>query len=356
MPRPIRAAISAGALAHNLSVARKHAGTAKVWAVIKANAYGHGVERAAKAFAAADGLAVLDFQEAARLRIAGVTQPILMLEGIFKPSDVALLDKYALTPVFHSPAQVEMLRAATLPSAIDVYVKVNSGMNRLGFTAETLGANFNALREHPRVRQLTLMTHFADADGASGVKAQLDWFQEMTKSFSAPRSLANSAALLRFPEANADWVRPGIMLYGCSPFADRTAESLGLKPAMTLTTEIIATQQLNAGERVGYGFSYEAVGDLRVGIIACGYADGYPRHAPTGTPVLVNGKRTRIVGRVSMDMITVDISDIPEAGIGTAVTLWGEGLSADEVAASAGTLSYELVCALAPRVPVGEVA
>jgi len=354
MPRPIRATISASALAHNLSVAGKHAGNAKVWAVIKANAYGHGLERAAKAFAAADGLAVLDFQEAARLRIAGITQPILMLEGIFKPSDVALLDKYALTPVFHSPAQVEMLRAATLPSAIDVYVKVNSGMNRLGFSAETLGAAFNALREHPRVRQLTLMTHFADADGASGVKAQLDWFQEMTKSFSAPRSLANSAALLRFPEAHGDWVRPGIMLYGCSPFADRTAESLGLQPAMTLTTEIIATQHLQPGERIGYGFSYEAVGELRIGIIACGYADGYPRHAPTGTPVLVNGKRTRIVGRVSMDMITVDISEIPEATIGTPVTLWGEGLSADEVAASAGTLSYELLCALAPRVPVGE--
>ena len=354
MPRPIRATISASALAHNLSVAGKHAGNAKVWAVIKANAYGHGLERAAKAFAAADGLAVLDFQEAARLRIAGITQPILMLEGIFKPSDVALLDKYALTPVFHSPAQVEMLRAATLASAIDVYVKVNSGMNRLGFSAETLGAAFNALREHPRVRQLTLMTHFADADGASGVKAQLDWFQEMTKSFSAPRSLANSAALLRFPEAHGDWVRPGIMLYGCSPFADRTAESLGLQPAMTLTTEIIATQHLQPGERIGYGFSYEAVGELRIGIIACGYADGYPRHAPTGTPVLVNGKRTRIVGRVSMDMITVDVSEIPEATIGTPVTLWGEGLSADEVAASAGTLSYELLCALAPRVPVGE--
>jgi len=356
MPRPIRATISASALAHNLSVARKHAGHAKVWAVIKTNAYGHGVERAAKAFAAADGLAVLDFQEAARLRVAGITQPILMLEGIFKPADVALLDKYALTPVFHSPAQVEMLLAANLPSAIDVYVKVNSGMNRLGFTAETLGASFNALREHPRVRQLTLMTHFADADGASGVKAQLDWFREMTKSFSAPRSLANSAALLRFPQAHGDWVRPGIMLYGCSPFADRTAASLGLKPAMTLTTEIIATQHLQSGERVGYGFSYEAVGDLRIGVIACGYADGYPRHAPTGTPVLVNGKRTRIVGRVSMDMITVDISDIPEADIGTPVTLWGEGLSADEVGAAAGTLSYELLCALAPRVPVGEVA
>ncbi|HUQ74441.1 MAG TPA: alanine racemase [Burkholderiales bacterium] len=356
MPRPIRAAISASALAHNLRVAQQHAAGAKVWAVIKANAYGHGLERAAKAFSGADGVAVVDFQEAARLRLAGATQPILMLEGVFTPADVPLLHKYSLTPVIHNAAQVDMLRSAELPGVIDIYIKVNSGMNRLGFTAETLGASYQALRQHPSVRTLTLMTHFADADGASGVTAQLEWFGEMTKSFAGPRSMANSAALLRFPQARGDWVRPGIMLYGCSPFADRSAAALGLKPAMTLTSEIIATQQLHPGERVGYGFGYEAVGELRIGVVACGYADGYPRHAPTGTPVLVNGQRTRIVGRVSMDMITVDLSDLPQAGIGTPVTLWGEGLSADEVGAAAGTLSYELLCALAPRVPVSEVA
>jgi alanine racemase len=278
-----------------------------------------------------------------------------MLEGVFKPPDVALLHKYALTPVIHNTAQVEMLRAGDLAGAIDVYLKVNSGMNRLGFTAETLGASYKALREHPRVKTLTLMTHFADADGATGVQAQLEWFGEMTKSFAGPRSFANSAALLRFPETRADWVRPGIMLYGCSPFGDRSAEALGLKPAMTLGSELIATQHLHPGERVGYGFGYQASGELTIGIVACGYADGYPRHAPAGTPILVNGKRARIVGRVSMDMITVDISGIPEAGIGTPVTLWGEGLSADEVGAAAGTLSYELLCALAPRVRVAEV-
>ena len=355
MPRPIRAAISAGALAHNLRVARSHGGPAKIWAVIKANAYGHGLERAARALDAADGFAVLDFQEAARLRVAGVTKPILMLEGVFEPTDVALLHKYSLTPVIHNAAQVEMLRTGDLPGAIDVYLKVNSGMNRLGFTADTLGAHYRALREHPRVKTLTLMTHFADADGATGVKAQLEWFGEMTKSFPGPRSLANSAALLRFPEAHADWVRPGIMLYGCSPFADRPAQALDLKPAMTLTSELIAMQHLRPGERVGYGFSYEASGELAVGVVACGYADGYPRHALVGTPVLVNGIRTRIVGRVSMDMLTVDIGGIPGAGIGMPVTLWGDGLSADEVAAAAGTLSYQLLCALAPRVPVTEV-
>jgi alanine racemase len=355
MPRPIRATISAGALAHNLRIARRHAGAAKLWAVIKANAYGHGLERAARALGEADGFAVLDFQEAARLRLAAVTKPILMLEGVFQPGDVALLHKYGLTPAIHSAAQVDMLRTG-LAGDVDVYLKVNSGMNRLGFTAEQVGAAYAALREHPRVKTLTLMTHFADADGASGVKAQLEWFHEMTKSFPGPRCLANSAALMRFPEAHGDWVRPGIMLYGCSPFTERSAQTLELEPAMTLTSEIIATQQLHAGERLGYGFAYEAVGELAIGVVACGYADGYPRHAPAGTPVLVNGKRTRIVGRVSMDMITVDLSHIPEARIGTPVTLWGEGLSADEVAAAAGTLSYELLCALAPRVPVAEVA
>jgi len=356
MPRPIRATISASALAHNLGIARRHAGGAKVWAVVKANAYGHGLERAARALAAADGFAVLDFQEAARLRLAGVAKPVLMLEGIFQPADVPLLARYSLTPVIHSPVQVETLLAGALSGPIDAYLKVNSGMNRLGFTPDSLGAAYQALKGSARIRSITLMTHFADADGASGVKAQLEWFREMTKSFDAPCSLANSAALLRFPEALGDWVRPGIMLYGCSPFADRSAESLGLKPVMTLTSEIIAMQQLHAGERVGYGFGYEASGDLRIGIVACGYADGYPRHAPAGTPVLVNGKRARIVGRVSMDMITVDVSDIAGAGIGSPVTLWGEGLSADEVGAASGTLSYEILCKVTPRVAVSEVA
>jgi alanine racemase len=356
MPRPIRATISAAALAHNFLVAKAYAGGAKLWAVLKANAYGHGLERAARALEAADGYAVLDFQEAARLRVAGVDKPILMLEGFFKPLDLPLLAKYRLTPVIHNAEQVEMLRLAELAGEIDVYLKVNSGMNRLGFMVDNLRPAYNALRLHPQVKSVTLMTHFADADGA-GIKAQLDWFDELTRPFEpGQRSLANSAALIRFPEARGDWVRPGIILYGCSPFADKSAEALGLKPAMTLASEIIATQHLQSGERVGYGFAYEAAGEMTIGVVACGYADGYPRHAPSGTPVLVNGKRTRTVGRVSMDMITVDITDIPEAYIGTPVTLWGEGLSADEVAAAAGTVSYELLCALAPRVPVAEEA
>src|SRR6267143_843745 len=315
MPRPIRATISAGALAHNLLVAKAYAKGARLWAVVKANAYGHGVERAARALDATDGFAVLDFQEAVRLRVAGVGKPILMLEGFFKPVDLPLLVEHDLTPVIHNAEQVEMLRLVPLPGEIDVYLKVNSGMNRLGFGAESLRPAYNALRMHPQVRNVTLMTHFADADGAGGVQGQLDWFNALAKGFEAPRSLANSAALIRFPEARGDSVRPGIMLYGCSPFAGRTAESLNLKPAMTLSSEIIATQRLHAGERIGYGFSYEAAGEMAIGVVACGYADGYPRHAPSGTPVLVNGRRTRTVGRVSMDMICIDISGIPGADI-----------------------------------------
>ena len=352
MPRPIRAVFKASALRHNLQLARESAGATKIWAVLKANAYGHGLERAARALAQADGFAVLDFQEAVRLRLAGVRKPILMLEGFFKPLDVNLLFQYQLTPVIHNADQVELIRHMDLPAELDLYLKVNSGMNRLGFGVDNLRLTYNSLRLHPRVRSITLMTHFADADGDSGVHEQLRWFDELVQSIEAPRSVANSAALLRFKETREGWVRPGIMLYGCSPFADWSALEIGLQPGMTLKSELIAVQDLMPGERVGYGFTYEAKQQMSIGIVACGYADGYPRHAPTGTPILVAGQRTTTVGRVSMDMTCVDISNIEAAYIGTPVTLWGEGLSADEVAAAAGTVSYELLCALAPRVPV----
>ena len=356
MPRPIRATISTAALAHNLAVARTHAGASKIWAVLKADAYGHGLLRVAQAMPAADGFAILDFVDALRLRSAGIDKPILMLEGFFKPEDIELLARYRLTPVIHNIEQVEMLEKAGFQGKLPVYLKVNSGMNRLGFTVDNVRIAWNALDAHSGVDSVTLMTHFADADGDSGISAQLQWFNELTQPFEAPRSLANSAALLRFPdETRADWARPGIMLYGCSPFSFKSAEEIGLRPAMTLVSEVIGVQHLQAGERVGYGLTYEAGQEMTIGIVACGYADGYPRQAPTGTPVLVAGQRTRSVGRVSMDMICVDISDIPEAYVGTPVTLWGEGLPCDEVAASAGTVSYELLCALAPRVPIVEI-
>jgi len=355
MPRPIRASISAAALAHNLTIARQHAGASKIWAVIKANAYGHGLLRAAQALAQADGFAMLDFADALQLREAGIDKPILMLEGFFKPGDIALLGKHRLTPVIHNIEQIEMLEKAGVQGPLDVYLKVNSGMNRLGFAVDNVRLAWNALQGNSGVASVTLMTHFADADGESGVAAQLQWFNELTQPFEAPRSLANSAALLRFAEeTRADWVRPGIMLYGCSPFSFKSAEDIGLRPAMTLAAEIVGVQHLQAGERIGYGMGYEAAQEMTIGVVACGYADGYPRHAPSGTPVLVAGQRTGTVGRVSMDMLCVDISDIPEAYVGTPVTLWGEGLSCDEVAQAADTVSYELLCALASRVPVVE--
>lgn len=359
MPRPILASISASALAHNLALAMKEAAPAKTWAVLKASAYGHGLLRAAKAFAAADGFALLDLVDALKLRSAGVDKPLLMLEGFFAPPDIPPFVKYRLTPAVHSFEQVEMLRKASgagqLGEGLDVYLKVNSGMNRLGFMTEGVAGAWTALKAIPGVRDITLMTHFADADGESGIDGQLQWFGALTNGLHAPRSYANSAALLRFPDkARADWVRPGIMLYGCSPFTFRTAAEIGLRPAMTLSTQVIAVQLLEPGERVGYGFTYQAAKEMRIGVIACGYADGYPRHAPSGTPVLVAGRRTQTVGRVSMDMICVDITDIPDAGVGAPVVLWGEGLSADQVAVAAGTVSYELLCALAPRVPVAE--
>jgi len=358
MPRPIRATIDAAALAHNFGVARAQADSARIWAVLKANAYGHGLLRAARALDAADGFAILDLSEAVALREAGLHKPILMLEGFFKEEDIALLARHRLTPVIHNIDQLEMLERTRFEGKLDVYLKVNSGMNRLGFGVDNLRLAWNALDAHAAVDSVTLMTHFADADGESGVAAQLQWFNELTQPFmegNPPRSLANSAALLRYPEeTRADWVRPGIMLYGCSPFAFKSAQDIGLKPVMTLGSEIIAVQHLQPGERVGYGQTYEAGQEMTIGVVACGYGDGYPRHAPSGTPVLVAGQRTRTVGRVSMDMLSVDISDIPEAYVGTPVTLWGDGLSCDEVAASAGTVSYELLCALAARVPVIE--
>ena len=356
MPRPIRATISTAALAHNLGIARNHAGPAKVWAVLKANAYGHGLLRAAQAMAAADGFAVLDFVEALRLRNAGVTKPILMLEGFFQAQDLPLLARHRLTPVIHNIEQVEMLGKAPSDPPLEVYLKVNSGMNRLGFAMDNVLLAWNGLKANKGVASVTLMTHFADAEGEEGITGQLQWFGVETRSFEAPRSLANSAALLRFPEeSRADWVRPGIMLYGCSPLGFKSAEEIGLKPAMTLTSEIVGVQHLEQGERVGYGFAYQAAQEMTIGIVACGYADGYPRHAPSGTPALVAGQRTSTVGRVSMDMLCVDISDIEQAYVGTPVTLWGEGLPCEVVALAAGTVSYELLCALAPRVPVVEI-
>jgi alanine racemase len=352
--RPIRARVDSAALRHNLAVVKARAARSRLWAVVKANAYGHGLARAARALAGADGLALIELEAAIELRRAGETRPMLLLQGVYSPKELEPVAANGLSVVVHSAGQVAMLESARTAAKIPVYAKLNTGMNRLGFSKNDLPDTLERLSRC--AGDITLMTHFADADGASGVKWQMERFQAMTAGLKFPRSLANSAAILRYPETHADWARPGITLYGCSPFPDESAEKLGLKPVMTLSSELIAVRELRKGDSVGYGRTFAADGPMRNGIVACGYADGYPRHAPTGTPILVCGRRTRTVGRVAMDMLFADLTDVPEARVGSPVTLWGEGLSADEVAASAGTVSYELLCALSPRVPVEEIA
>jgi alanine racemase len=281
-----------------------------------------------------------------------------MLEGPYQSDEIPLFAELELTPVLHTMWQVDALVAARLPVCLPVYMKLNTGMNRLGFNEDELVAALARLEAADCAASVTLMTHFADADEARGIEQQLARFRAMADGRELPASLANSAALLRFPESIGDWVRPGIMLYGSSPFpALQSAAALGLLPVMTLESELIAVRDLDAGDTIGYGSSFIAENAMRVGVVACGYADGYPRHAPTGTPVNVAGHRTRTLGRVSMDKICVDLSGLPsKIGVGDTVTLWGgQGemhLPADEVAAAAGTIAYELFCALAARVPV----
>lgn len=355
MTRPLQARIDLSALKHNLGVARGHAPQSRVMAVIKANGYGHGMLRVAQAIEAADGFAVLNVDEGVALRGAGFNQTILLLEGFFSADELPTVAEYRLASVIHCQEQIEMLEMAGLPVKLDVFLKLNSGMNRLGFRPENFSAALQRLQTSRAVGRITLMTHFSCADEAQGIATQLACFDSLAAGQDAARSLANSAAILRYPAAHGDWVRPGIMLYGASPFADRCAASLDLKPAMTLISAIIGVQELQAGEAVGYGAAFRAHQPTRVGIVACGYADGYPRHAPTGTPVRVNGQRCRTLGRVSMDMLCVDLTNVSDAGIGSPVVLWGKGLPVEDVAAAAGTISYELLCALAPRVPVIEV-
>lgn len=366
MPRPLVARIDSAALSHNLLVARRAAGQARVLAVIKANAYGHGLLRAAAALRAADGFGVLTLEEAAALRGAGYTHPIVLLEGFFHPDELAEIARLRLRPVIHREDQAQILCRSKLEQKLDILLKVDTGMHRLGLQPKRVADTLNTLRGAPQVGKIVLMSHFACADDpAVGVEAQMSRFAELTSELAAgsggaaqppfPVSLANSAALLRYPEAHGDWVRPGIMLYGASPFADESGEELGLLPAMTLESQLIAVQTLRRGESVGYGALFTADQDMKVGVVACGYADGYPRHAPTGTPILVEGQRTRVVGRVSMDMLAVDLSPVPHAHVGSPVVLWGAGVSVEEVAAAAGTIAYEPLAALAPRVRVEAV-
>ena len=371
MPRPILATISVPAMQHNLQhvvsglqaqAAALGRSAPRVWGVMKAHAYGHGLAQGLAGFASADGLAMLDLDEAIYCREAGWKGPILLLEGFFDPEDIYVVDTHGLTVTVHSEEQLQMLEQAAPARPINVNFKVNGGMNRLGFAAGSASQawkRLKALQGKGVVGELGTMMHFSRADDDALVtQQQLESFLELSRDMHGPVSVCNSAATLTtglwntLPEDREQWVRPGICLYGSSPFAQRSATDLGLLPTMTLEARIISVQQCPPGGCVGYGHTFTAEQATRVGIVACGYADGYPRHAGTGTPVTVAGQASRLLGRVSMDMLAVDLTHIPSADVGSTAVLWGEGgPSVDAVAEAAGTVGYELLCALAPRVP-----
>lgn len=370
MPRPILATISLPSLKHNLATVAGCLGQDRpagrvvpfIWAVIKANAYGHGILNGVRAFAQADGLAMLDLDEAVRCREAGWTRPILLLEGPFEPSDLVVIDQHRLTVTVHTQNQLDLLRGAAPGKPVDAMIKLDSGMGRLGFSPDAYRDAYGQaleLKQRGILGSLGKMTHFARADDDPEVtRAQLRVFDEATRGLPGRISVCNSAATLtprlwsRLPDVSEQWVRPGICLYGASPFADRSASSLGLRPGMTLSAEVISVRRIPAGYSIGYGHRFTAAEPMTIGVVSCGYADGYPRHAPTGTPITVAGVATRVVGRVSMDMLMVDLTPVPEARVGLPVVLWGEGgPPVDDVAAACGTIGYELLCAVAPRVP-----
>ena len=358
MPRPIQALIHPDALAHNLARARAQVPDARLWAVVKANAYGHGIERVFDGLRSADGFALLDLAEAQRLRALDWRGPILLLEGAFEPRDLELCSRLDLWHVVHNTQQIDWLAQHKTHTPHRVFLKMNSGMNRLGFTPAAFRSAWARLNALPQVDEISLMTHFSDADGERGVAHQVAAFEDATRDLPGERSLSNSAALLRHATIKTDWVRAGIMSYGSAPdHPQHAAAYWDLQPAMTLRSRLIGTQSLQAGDTVGYGSRFTASGPLRIGIVACGYADGYPRHCDSGTPILVDGVRCATVGRVSMDMLAVDLTPVPTAQPGSEVTLWGRGprgqvLPIDEVAAAAGTIGYELMCAVTARVPV----
>ncbi len=363
MPRPVHATIHADALRQNLARAKSAAPDARVWAVVKANAYGHGIERVFEALQAADGFALLDLGEAERVRKLGWRGPVLLLEGAFDARDLELCSRLDLWHTVHCEEQIDLLAAHKTHAPHRVFLKMNSGMNRLGFAPQLYRAAWTRLNALPQVQEVSLMTHFSDADGAPGIAAQLAVFEAASAELPGERSLCNSAALLRHGRIAhealwSDWVRPGIAIYGSAPdYPEHDADFWGLQPTMTLAAKIIAVQELQPGDTVGYGSGFVADRTMRIGVVACGYADGYPRLCPTGTPVLIGSVRSRSIGRISMDMMTVDLGPAPQAGFGSEVTLWGRSstgsvLEIDEVAHCAGTLGYELMCALAQRVPV----
>ncbi|EKE73765.1 alanine racemase [Gallaecimonas xiamenensis] len=347
------AVIDTKALRHNFGVVRRHAPQAKVIAVLKANGYGHNQVTVAKALGDADAFAVARLNEALALRAAGITQPLVMLEGCFNASDLPVMASEGVQAVFHTPQQLDMLKAVAMPRPLKAWIKVDTGMHRIGLAPAEVPAYLEALKATGKVEaQVGLISHFACADEAGHPlnQAQIDNFLPLARHWPGPCSMSASAAILSLPAAHFDWVRPGIMLYGACPMDGREARDFDLKPVMRLVSSLIAVKPLKAGETVGYGATWAAQQDTVIGVVAMGYGDGYPRHAKTGTPVFVNGRRVPLVGRVSMDMITVDLGPAAAEQVGDEVELWGPRVPVEEVAQHAGTISYELLCNIAQRV------
>ena len=359
MPRPIAATIHMGALRHNLQRMREAAKGRTLWAVVKANAYGHGLLRAARAFEEADGLALIDLCDAQKVREQGWTKRILLLEGFFDKSDLPLLEKFDIETIVHNRHMIEILKTHAPFKSLKVHIKINSGMNRLGFLAteeEGVRAELEAIEG---VRVIGVVTHFAnaeptyEADKPATVSLQLSRMRQIE-----PRPehlcMANSAATLWQDDVKGDAVRAGVALYGASPDSHYTSEDLDIRPAMTLSAKILAIQNVPAGEAIGYGSRFVTHRDSRIAVVACGYADGYPRSTPDGTPTYVEGNIAPIAGAISMDMLTIDVTDVPEAQLGSEVELWGSHIPVNEVARRCGTIGYELLCAIALRVPIVE--
>lgn len=351
--RPARALIDLQALRHNYQLARELSG-AKALAVIKADAYGHGAVRCALALEQqADGFAVACIEEALELRAAGIKAPVLLLEGFFEAGELALIVEHDLWCVVHSLWQLEAIEQTAMAKPINVWLKLDSGMHRVGLHPKDYQNAYQRLLATGKVSKIVLMSHFARADelDSSASNEQVAVFQAARQGLSAEVSLRNSPAVLGWPQVPSDWVRPGIMLYGATPFEVPQSEAARLQPVMTLQSRVISVRELPSGEPVGYGAKFISPRPTRVGVVAMGYADGYPRQAPTGTPVMVAGKRSQIIGRVSMDMLCIDLTDVPEAGVGSPVELWGKQVLASDVAMQAGMIPYQIFCNL-KRVPL----
>ena len=357
MTRPISLTIHTGALEHNLDRVIECAHGRTVWAVVKANAYGHGIENAVKGFAKADGFALLEIAEARRARAAGWKKRILLIEGFFDADDLGELEALGVETLVHNREQIELLKN-TRHTDLKVHLKLNSGMNRLGFAPNEAAAVIDEINAIEGVSVVGIVTHFANSErnakgeGYVSVAEQLERMKPVLERKDVELCLAKSAATMLQPAVKGVAVRAGIVLYGVSPDKSISEESLGIEPAMTLAARIIAVREVAAGDAVGYGSRWRAEKPTRVAVVTCGYADGYPRSMPDGTPVWVEGKTAPIVGAVSMDMLTIDVTDVPEAHVGSVVELWGRHVSVNDIASRCGTIGYELIVGVARRVPV----